>query len=347
MGPLFCLLSAVGFGLMAIFAKLAYAEGVDVGGLLVARFGLAGMVLLAVAAATGALRRLDRRTVLVAVGMGVVGYAAQAGLYLAAVSRVDASEVALVFSVYPVLVMASAILIGRERSSPRRVVALVLAVGGTGLVLGGAGGDQGFDPASAALALGSAAVYTCYILVGDRVIRDVPPLPFTALVCVGAFVSCGAAGLLTGGVDLRTTGAGWGWLAAIALVSTVGAIVLFFAGLARVGPSVAALLSVIEPVVTVVAAAVVFSDVLTPVQALGGGLVLAGVTLVQWRARSVAPPPLGPDQEVAPGSARQPAPASSAVRPPVSSRAPAAYSPTAERTPASPCTTQSTGLSRA
>lgn len=294
-GPLFCLLSAVGFGLMAIFAKLAYAEGVDVTGLLVARFGLAGAALLAASAATGALRRLDRRTVLVALGMGVFGYAAQAGLYLVAVSRVDASEVALVFSVYPALVMASAILIGRERASVRRGVALVLAVGGTALVLGGAGGGHGFDPVSAALALGSAGVYTCYILIGDRVIRDVPPLPFTALVCVGALVSCSAASLVVGGADLKTSVAGWGWLAAIALVSTVGAIVLFFAGLARVGPSVAALLSVVEPVVTVAAAALVFSEALAPPQALGGALVLAGVTLVQWRARAaIAPAPERP-----------------------------------------------------
>src|SRR5688572_28930098 len=120
-GPVFCLLSAIGFGLMAIFAKLAYAEGVDVGGLLITRFGLATLLLLVISAASGALARLDRRTVLVALGMGVFGYAAQAGLYLVAVSRVDASEVALVFSVYPVLVMAGAILIGRERASARRV----------------------------------------------------------------------------------------------------------------------------------------------------------------------------------------------------------------------------------
>ena len=46
MGRLYCLLSAVGFGLMAVFAKSAYAEGVSVEGLLVVRFGLAAVVLL-------------------------------------------------------------------------------------------------------------------------------------------------------------------------------------------------------------------------------------------------------------------------------------------------------------
>src|SRR5689334_8643464 len=124
-GAISCLLSAVGFGLMAVFAKLAYGEGVSVNALLTVRFGTAGALLLVVASASGALRGLPRRTVLAALGMGAFGYAAQAGLYLVAVSRVDASQVALVFCVYPVLVMAAAIAIGRERASARRSVALV------------------------------------------------------------------------------------------------------------------------------------------------------------------------------------------------------------------------------
>ncbi len=293
MGAVFVLLSAVGFGPMAIFAKLAYAEGADVGGLLVIRFGLAGAALLAVSLVTGALRRLDRRTVLAGLGMGVFGYAAQAGLYLAAVARVDASEVALVFCVYPVLVMVAAVAIGRERASGRRLVALALALSGSALVLGGVSSrGGGFDVVSAALSLGSALVYTVYILVGDRVVRDAPAVPLTALVCVGAFASCTIAGLVTGGPDLSMPAAGWAWIGVIALVCTVGSILLFFSGLARVGPSMAALLSGIEPVVTVGAAALVFGEVLTTAQTLGGVLVVAAVVLVQWRTgapRVVAP----------------------------------------------------------
>ena len=79
-----------------------------------------------------------------------------------------------------------------------------------------------------------------------------------------------------GGPDLAFGAAGWGWIGAIALVSTVGAILAFFAGLARVGPSAAAILSVFEPVVTVALAAAVFGESLALVQLAGGALVLAG-----------------------------------------------------------------------
>ena len=81
---------------------------------------------------------------------------------------------------------------------------------------------------------------------------DVSPLALTALVCTGATGTFLVAGFLRGGTDLGFAPAGWFWLGALALVSTVGAILLFFAGMARVGPSVASILSILEPVVTVI-----------------------------------------------------------------------------------------------
>lgn len=288
-GNLLCLLSAVGFGLMAVFAKLAYAEGVTVDVLLVARFGLAAVVLLLVSVASGSWRTLSRRTAVAGLAMGAFGYAAQAGLYLLAVSRVDASQVALVFCVYPVLVMAGAVATGREAVSVRRLVALALASSGIVLVLGGAA-SGGFDAAAALLSFGSAGVYATYILVGDRVVAGAAPVPLTALVCLGATLSCLGLSAVLGG-SLASVGAvAWGWLGAIALVSTVAAVLLFFAGLARVGPSVASLLSTLEPVVTVVSAAVVFGEALAGAQVLGGVLVLAAAAAVQWPVHlSVAP----------------------------------------------------------
>ena len=106
--------------------------------LLLLRFGLAAALLLAVAVGTGALRGLPRRSVLAGLGMGVFGYAAQAGLYFSALARIDASLVALILYVYPVLVMVGAVVLGRERASVRRVWALGIALAGIGLVLAGA-----------------------------------------------------------------------------------------------------------------------------------------------------------------------------------------------------------------
>jgi drug/metabolite transporter (DMT)-like permease len=62
--------------------------------------------------------------------------------------------------------------------------------------------------------------------------------------------------------------------------STIIAITTFLAGLERVGPTNAAMLSTLEPVVTVLLAAWLFGERLTPITLLGGGLILVAVILL-------------------------------------------------------------------
>ena len=283
MGALLCILSAAGFGTMAIFGKLAYEQDVGVGDLLLVRFALATAILLAIAHARGALRDLSRRAALTALALGAIGYATQAGLFFSALDRMDASLLALILYTYPVFVCVAAIMLGRERVSARRIVGLVAATAGAALVLAGAAGGS-FDALAAAMGFGAALAYTTYILLGDRIVSGISLLALAALVCAGATATFALAAVVRGGPELGFAAAGWVWIAAIALASTVFAILTFFAGLERVGPSAAAILSVFEPVVTVVLAAIVFGESLSSIQFVGGALVLAAVVVVQWPA---------------------------------------------------------------
>jgi len=270
---------------MAIFGKLAYDAGVEVGDLLLVRFALAAALLLAVAGATDALRGLSRRAVLAGLAMGAIGYATQSGLFFGALERMDASLLALILYVYPALVLVGAVALGRERATARRVAALAIALAGTALVLAGAASGS-LDALGTAMGFGAAVAYTLYILTGDRVGAGVSPVALAALVCVGAMCTFAVASVVRGGPELGFGAEGWAWLGAIAAVSTVGAILCFFAGLARVGPSAASILSTLEPVVTVALAAAAFGESLGVVQLIGGALVLSAVVIMQWPARA-------------------------------------------------------------
>jgi drug/metabolite transporter (DMT)-like permease len=283
-GAFLCLFSAAAFGAMAIFGKLAFGEGIAVGDLLFARFAVAALALAALASATGALRGLPRRTLVNGLLMGAVGYATQAGLYFLALERMDASLLALLLYTYPAMVTGAAIVLRRERATGRRLAALAIALAGTALVLAGAG-TGALDPLATALGLAAAVAYSAYILTGERVLVGTSPLALATLVTAGATVTFLAVGLARGGPHLGFGAAGWGWIAAMALVSTVAAIVTFFGGLARVGPSTASILSTFEPVVTVSLAAAAFGETLAPVQLAGGVLVLSAVVLLGARRR--------------------------------------------------------------
>ena len=218
MGPLLCLLSAAGFGAMAIFGKLAYDAGVEADQLLLLRFALATPLLLAVAAATGALRGLSRGSVLAGLAMGAIGYATQSGLYFNALERMDASLLALILYVYPALVLIGAVALGRERASVRRVAALLIALAGTALVLAGAASGS-LDALGTAMGFGAALAYTVYILTGDCVGTGVPPVALAALVCLGATCTFALASVVRGGPELGFGADGWVWVGAIAFVA--------------------------------------------------------------------------------------------------------------------------------
>ena len=83
---------------------------------------------------------------------------------------------------------------------------------------------------------------------------------------------------------LPATLAGWTAVTGIALVSTVIAMVAFFAGLARLRASDAATISTLEPLVTVILAAVFLGEPITPMKFIGGSIILSALVVLA-RAR--------------------------------------------------------------
>lgn len=275
-GLAFIAVSAAAFGAMAIFARYAYRDGTDVQGVLLLRFVLAGGVL---AALMLALRRPwpRGRALAVAMGMGAIGYVGQAACYFSALKHASAGLVALLLYTFPTIVcLFSALFLG-ERLGPRQGVLLAVSFAGTALMLGGGEGSA----TGIALALGAAAFYSVYIVVGARELASTDALASTTVVCLSAAATMLASTLFQA-PTLPASGAGWAAMAAIAFVSTVLAILAFFAGLKRVGPSTASIASTLEPLVTIALAALLLGESLSSIQLIGGGLVLASAA---WLAK--------------------------------------------------------------
>jgi drug/metabolite transporter (DMT)-like permease len=293
----FVLASAAAFGAMAVLGKLAYEEGATAGTLLSLRFALAAALFWTLVS-WDELRAVRRRDVVGGLALGAGVYALQAGLYFAALERIEASLLSLVVYTFPVMVAVASVLLGRERLSWRRAIALVLASVGLVLILGHAGELDGLG---IGLALATAVVYSFYILVGDGIAARVPARVLAALVTSGAAVTLSLGSVVLGQLEPgRLTLAGWGWILALAVVSTVVALSLLFAGLRRVGPTTASILCNAEPVVTVVLAFLAFGEVLSGLQLAGGALVLGGVLVlaapqrISWARRSSAVRRLAP-----------------------------------------------------
>ena len=268
------LVSAAAFGAMPIFARLAYAAGVDTFTLLALRFAMATAMLTAVLAVRR--RPLPRGRALAGlVAMGAVGYVGQAMCYFTALTLASAGMVALLLYLYPAMVAAASAAVLMERLPATTVAALALALAGAALTVGfGARGTL----AGAALAVGAAAIYTVYIIAGTGLMRVVSPIPATLVIMASAGVVY-AGIVVVRGPRWPATATGFAAIAAVALV-TVVATVTFFAALERIGPTKASLLSTFEPVVSVVLAALVLGERLAPPALAGGVLILAAAALV-------------------------------------------------------------------
>ncbi len=276
-GILLVMLSACAFGSMAIVARGVFASGANVPGLLAGRFALAGLLLAAVMLATG--RPFPRgRPLLVAIGMGGIGYVGQAACFFNALHYASSGLVALLLYVYPTLVVILSAIFLREKLTGTKLALLAASFAGLALMLGGGTGSA----TGILLGLGAAGIYSVYILVGARELSHTDALATTTVVCLSAAATLGIASFF---VETRLPGTWWGWasIAVIGLVGSVVAILAFFAGLKRVGPSTASVVSTFEPVFTAILAWLVLGETLTPAQLAGGALVVASAA---WLARA-------------------------------------------------------------
>ncbi len=280
-GAVWVAVSAVAFGAMAIFARVAFAGGADVLAVLFLRFLIAALVMAAVMAASRR-RWPSRRNAALLALMGGVGYVAQSLCFFSALRHASAGLVALLLYLYPFLVtLLGAIFLG-QRLTPLRLGAVTAALLGTALTIGGSLAGSGLG---IALGVTTALIYSVYILVGSRVLAEEDPLAAATVVMMAAACTFGGLVVLEAPHFPVTLEA---WLAslAIALVSTVVAMVGFFAGIQRLGAADAATLSTLEPVVTFVLAAVFLGEPIGGLQALGGAIVLGAVIAL---ARGDAP----------------------------------------------------------
>ena len=273
-GIILIAISAASFGTLAIFGRYAYADGMDTFTVLFLRFGIAAifMTMILLLRKEGFPRG---RILAQLIGMGALGYVGQSFLYMTAIKFASSGLVSLLLYLYPMFVFILSIFILHEKATSVKIIALILALVGSALTVDPNGGQL----IGAMMAIAAALIYSIYIIVGTNVMKHASAVQSSAII----FASAGAvfAGLaFTKGMHLPASNLGWLAMLAIIIISTIIPVVTFLAGLEIIGPTNAAMLSTLEPVVTVLLAAWLFGERLTLTALIGGGLILVAVILL-------------------------------------------------------------------
>lgn len=273
-GVLLIAVSAASFGTLAIFGRYAYADGMDTFTLLFLRFAISALLM-------GTLLFIRRetiprgRTLWQLAGMGALGYVGQSFSYLTAIQFASVGLVALLLYLYPAFVAILSTIFLKEKFTRIKIIALALATLGAALTANPEGGHwQGI-----LLAISAAAIYSIYIIVGTGVMKRVSAVQSSTIIFASAGLVYGAATAVSG-AHFPQTASGWGAVGGVVIVATVIPVVAFLAGLKRIGPTSASMLSTLEPVVTILLAAWLFGETLGLAALIGGGLILAAVILL-------------------------------------------------------------------
>ena len=273
--------SALAFGVMPAFVKVAYAAGASVYTTLFLRFVVGALCIFPLMPMLR-LPMPSRREIITFLLLGGIGYVAQSFFYFAALEYTTASVVALLLYTYPALVVFGSVLVFKEKITLSKAVALVFALAGACVVsLGQLDGSI----IGAALALASAASYTIYILINSHVVEGGKGIQSTAFIILGSVSVFGSMNLIVG-FEPPTTTTGLLAIIAIGLVSTAFSFWAFLTGLEKVGASNTAIISTLEPVTAVVCSVLFLSEPLTVNVVIGGCLVLAALLITALYDRS-------------------------------------------------------------
>jgi len=279
LGAWFIIASAAGFATLGILIKYAFAGGANIVTILAGRFLIAAVFLLLYLMLRRIPLTVSRKAFWQLTLMGAVGYGGMSMLYANGIHYLPASLTGLLLYTYPALVSLLSVLVGDERCTVQKGVALVICSAGLVLVLGASFAGARLEGVLSVL--GAAVIYSCYILIGNRILKNLDPLVTSLYVCSSAGLAFLLYGLASGDLLLKMAPAGWLSILGIAVFPTLFGVIGFFAGLRLIGATNASIISMLEPLITVLLSALLLGERIGWLQGLGGAVLLLGAVILQ------------------------------------------------------------------
>jgi drug/metabolite transporter (DMT)-like permease len=287
--------AATGLAAVTVLVKLAYGAGAEPDSLLTGRVIVAALVLLplAVAGPVGAAAVSSRQLALA--GAAGICFAGAGRCEFEALSRAPVAVVVLLVFVAPVWVALASWLLWRMAPGWRRGGLIALVMGGTG-VLVATPGVAPVDGAAVSLALFASLLSAGVFLALSALLREVEPRRAAALLTAAAALAMAVIAPGSALAELASPGRAAYAVAIGAL--TAAALVLLCSGLRGSSALTGSAIAGAEPTIAALLSWAALGEVLAPLQVLGAGAVLLGVSLLSLELTHLpeAPPLIEPDR---------------------------------------------------
>ena len=214
--------------------------------------------------------------------LGILGVAASNYLYYLAIQRTNVATAIILQYTAPILVLLYTVARGLQRPTLQRVVAVGLAVAGIVLVIGifSSGGFR-LDTIGVMAALGAAVSFAIYNIGGHSILARYDRWTVLLYVILSASLFWIVVNPPWKIVAAHYSEGQWLFLILFSLLSVLAPFSFYFAGLQHLEPTRAIVVSCLEPVFSIVIAAVALGEVMRPLQTVGILLVLVAIVVVQ------------------------------------------------------------------
>jgi len=219
--------------------------------------------------------------------LGILGVAASNYLYYLAIQRTNVATAIILQYTAPVWVLLYTVARGAQKPSLRRTSAVGLAVAGCSLAVGfvGSGGLR-MDTIGVIAALLAAFSFAFYNVGGHSVLAryDRWQVLLWVLIATSTFwIFVNPPWKVIAAHYGREQ---WAFMLAFSLLSVLAPFSCYFAGLQHLEPTRAIVASCLEPVFSIVIAALALGELLRPFQTVGIVLVLVAIVLIQLPERT-------------------------------------------------------------
>jgi probable blue pigment (indigoidine) exporter len=271
--------AAVSFGVGDVFSKVVLLDGGDVLTLSLFRGLFSGVVIFLWLRLIPPPVAMTPRQRNISLAIGVLFAGVVYGLFKA-IELAQVPVAVLSYFVYPLFTGIAGALLGIDKLTWRGAVAALAAFFGLALIVGAQPGPMAL--AGIGFAVGAAACRTATLLMTRALLQDADARLITWYTVLSSTAIFGAIALGTWHWQGPQTVYGWFAMIVVGVVVTVAVLTLFMST-HRIGPFRTALLMNLEPLLATVLAAPLLGEVVTPLQAVGGAIMLAALVAFQLR----------------------------------------------------------------
>ncbi len=229
--------------------------------------------------------------------LGVLGVAASNYFYYLAIQKTNVATAIILQYTAPIWVLLYMVARRLQKPTLHRVAAVGLAVAGIAMVIGVIGpGTIRLDPVGVTAALLAAFSFAFYNIGGHNILARYDRWTVLLYTTFSASLFWIVLNPPWKIAAAHYSGGQWLFLLVFSLLSVLAPFSFYFAGLQHLEPTRAVVASCLEPVFSIVIAAIVLGEVMRPMQTVGIVMVLAAIVVVQMpdQRTNAAAPPLDP-----------------------------------------------------